>query len=486
LVVALSPVSLGLLGADHLQLLHRLYPHVRLGGSYVVQAVPASDPTASAPSSGPALDGAFVTFRRALKRAAREPGSSPSPRAALPAHGIREVVALPGFVLLSKNRRHALHLREEQVTDLLPAREPDTDVSLFEVRPAGTLQAATEISYGPRRGEPWPDRLDYPELALRHYRGDFTSRGSMLLTADTTILPESFRWPHRSRVANASVRTVSPSFSQVPRLKHAPLLEGDYYFLDCLFSGHFGHLLTEVVCRLWGWDAARKELPDLKALFHTDPRRGRHGSLERTIFAAYGIPEADLVATDQPVRLRSVVGASPMWQNAPPFYVHPDIQEVWARLTSGLLDGRPPSDHERIFVSRGDDLNRRRCRNQAEVERFFADRGFHVFYPERLSLDAQVALFAGARVVAGFAGSAMFNLMHCRRVEKTIVISHNRYPARNEQLFTSVLGGELHYFWQESDAPVTGIISAKQARRSSYAFDFEKYGPDLTRLLSGP
>jgi capsular polysaccharide biosynthesis protein len=262
----------------------------------------------------------------------------------------------------------------------------------------------------------------------------------------------------------------------------APYLEGDYYFLDCVFSGHFGHLLTEVVCRLWGWDAARKELPDLKALFHTNPRRQRHGALERKIFAAYGVPEVDLVATDRPVRLRSVVGASPMWHNAQPFSVHPDIEEVWARLTSGLLDGGPPSEHERIFVSRGIDLNRRRCRNQSEVERFFADRGFHVFYPERLPLNEQVALFAGARVVAGFAGSAMFNMMHCRRLEKAMIISHNGYAARNEHLFTSVLGGELHYFWQDSDMPLNG----KRVRRSSYAFDFEKYGADLARAINSP
>ena len=225
--------------------------------------------------------------------------------------------------------------------------------------------AVTEFAYGPRQEESWPDRLDHPALTQRHYRGDFTSRGGMLLTTGSTILPESFRWPHRSTLGNASLRAAGRNFSRLPQLEDAPLLEGDVYFLDCAFSGHFGHLLTEVVCRLWGWDAARKELPDLKALFHLNPRGSAYGALERAIFAAYGIPEADLVSTDQPVRVRSVVGASPMWHNAPPFYVDPDIQEVWARLASGILDGRPPSEHERIFVSRGDDLNRRRCRNRA-------------------------------------------------------------------------------------------------------------------------
>ncbi|HEY7044999.1 MAG TPA: glycosyltransferase 61 family protein [Nocardioidaceae bacterium] len=481
LVVALSPATLRSLATDHVQLLVRLFPHLRHGGAYVAYAVPTGGPSASA------RDHAIATFRRALEESAGDLTAG-SPGGRKPRmRGIRDVVVRPGFVLLRKNRRDALHVREEQVADLLPAREPGTEVSILEVRPSGSLQVtATEISYGPRQAEPWPKRLDYPELTLRHYRGDLMSMGSMLLTAESTILPESFRWPHRSKLGQASVRSAGPHFSTVPRVKGAPILEGDYYFLDCLFSGHFGHLLTEVVCRLWGWEAARRELPNVKALFHTNPRRGRHGALERKLFAAYGVPEADLVSTDRPVRLRSVVGASPMWHNAPPFYVHPDIQETWARLTSGLLDGRPPAEHERIFVSRGDDLNRRRCRNQPEVERFFADRGFHVFYPERLPLEEQVALFAGARVVAGFGGSAMFNMLHCRRLEKTIVISHNSYEARNENLFMSVLGGELHYFWQESDVSLTGGATNRQKRRSSYAFDFENYGTDLARVISQP
>jgi capsular polysaccharide biosynthesis protein len=476
LVVALSPESVWALAVDHMQLLRRLFPNVRHGGVYAAYGLPTGDPT-----SGKVRDGAFSTFRRALTRQAATDGARKPPR---PVAGVRVILERPGLVLLRKNRNHAFNLGEDQVNDLLPAREPGAEVSVLEVRPAGTLQvAATEFPHGPHRGEAWPERLDYPELALRHYHGDFTSMGSMLLTTDSTVLPESFRWAHTEKPSNASVRAVGPNFSWIPLVKDAPLLEGDYYYLDCLHSGHFGHLLTEVVCRLWGWDAARRELPDLKALFHTNPRKHRDGTLERKIFSAYGVPEADMVSTDRPVRLASVVGASPMWHNAPPFYVQPDIRQTWERLSHGLLAGRPPGEQERIFVSRGDDLKRRPCHNQAEVERFFADRGFHVFLPERLPLDEQVALFAGARVVAGFAGSGMFNMMHCRRLETTILISHNGYEARNENLFASVLGGALHYFWQESDVPMTGGEGSKQSRRSSYSFDFEKYGAELAKVI---
>ena len=270
--------------------------------------------------------------------------------------------------------------------------------------------------------------------------------------------------------------------------KHLPKrrLAGDYYNLDCLFDGHFGHLTTEVVSRLWGWDQAKRENPDLKALFHVRPTRNNDPVLERALFTAYGIREEDLVWVQGPVKVRGLVSATPMWQDQSPHFAHPDITEIWQRLTAGLLGDAEPAEHERIFVSRGEKLSHRRCcRNQAEVERFFADRGFHVFYPEQLSLTEQVALFAGARVVVGFSGSAMFNLMHTRRLEATIVLGQNAYLARNEQLFSTVLGGELHYFWSPADVPPPEIGKRTQASvRSSWAFDFAEQGADLERVIA--
>jgi capsular polysaccharide biosynthesis protein len=271
------------------------------------------------------------------------------------------------------------------------------------------------------------------------------------------------------------------------------MLEGTYYYLDCRFSGHFGHLTTEVVSRLWGWERARAEFPDLKALFHTRPARAEYGplnrvtegTLERLLFTAYGIDPDQLVSTDRRVRLRSVVGASPMWHNAAPYSAHPAIRETWDRITTGLLKDRDASPHDRIFVSRGSRYaNRRGCTNQSEVEEVFASHGFHVFYPEELPLPEQAALFAGARVVAGFAGSALFNLMHCRRLEAIVVLGQNIYPARNEHLFAATLGADLHYFWMPPDEwDPNGPV--RKEKSVSYSVDLSVYGEQLAAVLDG-
>jgi hypothetical protein len=329
--------------------------------------------------------------------------------------------------------------------------------------------------------------VDYPAMSLRHYEGSISSAGGMRLFTGDTILPDSFRWYFSAHGGSPRLASATGDIARIPP-RHLPRrrLAGDYYNLDCIFDGHFGHLTTEVVSRLWGWDLAKRENPDLKALFHVRPKRDNNPVLERALFSAYGIREDDLVWAEGPVKVDGLVSATPMWQDHRPYFAHPDISETWQRLTAGLLGNAEPAEHERIFVSRGEKLaHRRHCRNQAEVERFFADRGFHVFYPEQLSLAEQVALFAGARVVAGFSGSAMFNLMHTRRLEATIVLSQNAYLARNEHLFAAVLGGELHYFWAPADVPPPRAGErTRESVRSSWAFDFVEHGADLDRVIS--
>lgn len=475
LVVATFPDDDESVWPDGSDLVPILFPYVSRGGGYLQDR---------------STEGA-VAFPWWLSRLAGAPAEGgrreERERDAMLSGAIGTVVVAPNLVLTTKRQRHYLKIREEQVPDLLAAREPDLDVTILGSRAGGSLTPATqEQSYGPRFGDPWPDRIDYPSMSLRHYRGTIDAGGGMLLSSGDSVLPESFRWPHAPVLGN--FRLISTG--EIARIKKVDRprgnrLKGSYFHFDCAFAGHFGHFATETVSRLWGWDEAKRAIPDLKAFYTVDPGDPLQGGVEREFLRAYGIADDDIVSVDRPVTLESVVGASPMWENTDPFYVHPDIREVWDRLSAGLLTG-PPSPHERIFVSRGVELNHRRgCRNAAEVEALFADRGFHIFYPEDLPLPEQASLFAGAKVVAGYGGSAMANLMHSRNLEATIVLSHHSYVARNEHLYLSLLGGEFHYFWAPSDvSPPRPGGRTKQSVRSSWEFDMAGSGDDLRRVLA--
>jgi capsular polysaccharide biosynthesis protein len=193
-----------------------------------------------------------------------------------------------------------------------------------------------------------------------------------------------------------------------------------------------------------------------------------------------------LVSVKRPVWLNTVVSAAPMWHNAPPYYVHPEIDQTWKRLTSGLLSRTPTVESpRRIFVSRRPGLARRPCHNTPEVEAYFESHGFVTVFPEEFSLAEQARLFSGAQVVAGFGGSGMFNVMHARRMRTLVVLTHDAYDARNEYLFASILGCEVHYLWSSPDRPPRSQDDRDvQAVRSGWTFDFARNRSRLDEIMA--
>jgi capsular polysaccharide biosynthesis protein len=333
--------------------------------------------------------------------------------------------------------------------------------------------------------------IDYPAHHLRHYRGEIAMVSNALLHTPFTALPDSFRHHLSTNPTNPGLIDVSGDFARVrPRDRPRTRLEGSYNHLDSENSGHYGHLLTEVMSRLWGWDEAKRQLPDLKAIFRIRYANERKPVLEQRIFGAFGIDVDDIVWVHEPVWLESVVGATPMWHNQVPHYVHPGLMSVWDRVRASLLneasaptEGFDRSGGKRIFVSRQDISTNRACRNTREVESFFADRGFDVVYPENHDLAVQAAIFDRAEVVAGFGGSAMFNIVFSRDYQALILLNHEAYTARNEHLYTALLGGDIHYFWSTPDVPHPEGGWTEEAYYSSWAFDFERNSETLTEVI---
>ena len=472
-LVNLLPVSL----SEHDAMWHRLFCYLRSGAAYVV---------------GQEHDerGAFRAELSSWVRyitSAEDPGAkrTPSDRQLEIAASTAAVAATRDVVVLVKQQTHYVKLRENHANRLLARRDEGVSVTELARLPAGEVESRAVVT-SHESSVPIPaleSRLPYPQLHLRHYQGRVRFAGSTLMFTDHTILPDSFRHHLRADPLNPLAVNVSVTFARIPpQLVPTEVLPGSYYQLDNSYPGHFGHLTTEVLAKLWGWDEAKRVIPDLKAIFAIPAHHQRDPALERRYFTAYGIPESDIVWVDRPVVLESVVAAAPMWHNNDPHYVHPGMRDVWDRLGAGLIDETAPK-YERVFISRSASVKRRTCRNVGEVEDFFAARGFTVVYPELLDLSQQAGIFAQASVIAGFGGSALFNLMFARRLSTLIVLAHEAYTARNEHLFTTLLGGDVHYFWSEPDIAHPSGGWDQRAFYSDWEFDFERNRAPLDELV---
>lgn len=384
-------------------------------------------------------------------------------------------VLLGDALALVKRQDHLLLVTDDQVPVLLK-REPELAVEIWDELPAGVLQIkATVTSHRSTRAiGGLHDALPYPRLQLRHYTGPIDFYGRTLLISGNSVLPDSYRF-YRKRPPDHPLLHNSPSraeFATGPdQLRPQERLTGTYYLLDPQSTGHFGHTMTEVVARLWGWDQAKARIPDLKVLTKVKPGRTSEPVVDR-LLRAYGIASDDIVYVDHPVELESIVTASAMWHNFAPHFVHPQITAIWDRLGRALIDPSAPS-WERIFVTRRAG-SYRTCHNAPDVEEVFARHGFQIVSPEQYDLGIQAGFFRTARVVAGFGGSGMFNLMHSACLEQIIVLAHEAYTARNEHLYSAVLGGRADWFWSRPIRPNF---------QSDWNFDFDRNGPDLERLL---
>lgn len=434
----------------------RLFPHVADGGTYLIV------PEALGPGQGDRLRDRFqqLARRRGTRRHRGHHGrrglARSVERCELDTAGIR----------LTKRGNHLFKMREAEIGEVLATGSRGLRVEELVVEPAGEV--------------PVP-------LVVRDYRGDLVVRRSMVALGERLMLPESFKWHLADPLTNHRVVDIDGRVAELRERDEPvlPVLAGSYFYFDYKNGGHYGHLMAEAIGRLWAWDAAKERYPDLKLLLGRHPRDHDRTSPrpDAAVLEAYGVDPGDIVWFDDAVAVRHLVGATPLIHNQEPYYVHPRLGDVWCRITAGLPADDGPT-YDRIFVTRPDSGNRV-CRNRPEVEELFRAAGFEVVEPGGWSLARQARVFAHASVIAGFAGTAMFNLLHASGSPTVIVLDQESYDSRNEQLFAQVLGSPCHVFTSPADRAQPDDRFSYGAFQSSWSFDLERYGEELRALLAG-
>jgi capsular polysaccharide biosynthesis protein len=461
---------------QHRHTFSRLFFHQRRGGVYIVdRRSVTNEPDWSD----------FVDSLGKVTRIYREPsiGSLAALEQEL-AYSIEQVVIGRKLIAVTKRVTHQLKLRNSEAEELLAKRRGVKPMHILGRRSGGSFSSLAVLHH---YGEPctyvgFDETIPYPEVIVRSYQGKIGLVSHSLLYTDHVVLPDSFRYYLNPRLTNDRLIDVNEDFARIPCSElPSDLLPGSYYHLDSPWTGHFGHLMTEVLSRLWGWDEAKAACPDLKAIYRAiNPQRS---AFQRQVLEAYGIEPDDIVGIDRPIFLKSVFGATPMWHHGQPHSVHPEISAIWDRLGAHLVDPEaktPPY----VFVSRPPNLTNRPCTNVPQVEQYFSERGFTIVYPELHTLSAQATLFAGAKVVAGFAGSGLFNVMFSKELRSLIILSHDAYTARNEYMFASVLGCQVHYLWSAADMQHPKSGWSAKAYQSTWTFDFDRHKDTLRELTS--
>lgn len=223
------------------------------------------------------------------------------------------------------------------------------------------------------------------------------------------------------------------------------------------------------------WTMARTRLIGSHTVLHNRAWQNHYHFLLQTVFSTWLLSQYaehlldSVLIPEMPPRMIEALREAGM-RNAvmvePGLQVHVDKATIvqasygnWS-MTSPLL--RPFGDHmvgrlgrrgaappsgRRLFVSRSDSV-KRKVSNEAEMERFFADRGFEVVTLTGLSIADQVALFDSATIVAGTHGAGFSNIIFCRPRTRFIELAPSSYVNTCFQKIAQVLDleAEFHLF----------------------------------------
>lgn len=466
---------------DKLGNLRHLFFLLRPGGCYVIDNLaPSGEPHADA---GRRATVAAVAGCVAIGASWAKASRPADPTQDELARSIASASFRRGCVRLVKAHRHLVKLREWEADATLTQRYGDAWGRTVEHRPARSYTSRARVTMhgdGPFPGE--AKQFEVPARRLREYYDVVVASNQIVLLADY-VLPDTFRHLHQPVLAHRRLRYASPVSGRLSKLDDHQVrpIEGSFYLLDTEHPGHYGHVTTEVLSRVWGWREAVRQDPTVRALVTGTGRPAGIPEFERVLLEAAGVRLDDALVLEarDTVRIERLFAATPQFEN--PYYVDPEVRATWQRVAACLQLATASGSHRRLFVTRSSTA-KRRCHQHHAVERFFRRRGFLVFRPETLPFEQQARLFAGAEVIAGYGGSGMFTMLLTPQA-RVLLITGNGYNAENEHLIAAVNGNELHYFWGVSDLQTAQGHSQLTAARSDFSFDLRRFRRALDQAV---
>lgn len=190
------------------------------------------------------------------------------------------------------------------------------------------------------------------------------------------------------------------NYQYVPKfVKNATYCDCDVMFLGNAYP-HFGHFLIEHLNRAWGVVRAGK--PGMKYVLVDNKNNGAKAFMFEFL-KMLGIHQEDVIVLNKSMRFRSVVVPG-QTMNISNYRQADEYILPFQKMRDNVKTDKV---YERVYVSRAKLPDNMRTYGEEKVQKIFEKNGFHIIYPETLSLAQQVAIVGNAKVLAGCAGSAL-------------------------------------------------------------------------------
>lgn len=178
----------------------------------------------------------------------------------------------------------------------------------------------------------------------------------------------------------------------------------EYMNCDAIFMGnaypHFGHFLIEHLNRAWGVSGENTE--NLKYVFVDNKNIGAKKWLF-DFMNMLGVKKEDVIILNKSMRFENVFIPTQSFNNSGLWWAD-EFVVPFGKMRENVSIGQI---YDKVYVSRAKLSDDMRVYGEEKIQNIFAKNGFHIIYPETLSVSEQVAIIGNANVLAGCAGTAL-------------------------------------------------------------------------------
>lgn len=248
----------------------------------------------------------------------------------------------------------------------------------------------------------------------------------------------------QSRGVIIDQKALSGLRSRPPRVFRSPAEAEEVFVVDCYFTDNYGHNLLEALTRLMLLD----KVPAGIEIATSIPKSATVSAL----FEGLGVAQSRVRYYREPLFCRRAYLPDRLVYLEQ--FINPLARDAFARLAA-LGSASRGERAERIFISRSR-IRRRRLINEVEIEALFERYRFRIVHPETLPVEAQIALFSEAKMIAGLGGAAMHSTVFSRPETRILMVSSRAWFMRTDVLINE-REGQLGYVFGEPEGVASGF-----------------------------
>lgn len=225
---------------------------------------------------------------------------------------------------------------------------------------------------------------------------------------------------------------------------------------------NYGHWLVDTLPRMKYAAATATAGTDVKYLLN-DPGASPMRAVFIESMAAFGIPESAVeFAGSPPLRLGKALYITPM--TVPPLIKHPAA--IRSLRDAFDVDGKQ-APVLKLYVSRNK-YSRRRLLNEDGVLALLAARGYHVVFPEDMTVSEQASMFSRATHVVANMGAALTNLVFAPEGVRVFALATQ--TMMHDYFYDIVCHLEGQYWALQGEA-----TDATHGNASDFTIDLERF-----------